>query len=154
MKALILDKRDRWEASSWRWVLVDIWMRMWLRKQLSKDVSFPSENKWSYLLEREDDTEGRILVIWKFYRCHWNDGFIHSGRLGGLWMKHFHHLCDNDRNFFKNAFYQLPGLLHESKKVKVMSDSLWSHGLYSICDSPGQNTGMGSLCFLQQIFLT
>ena len=45
MKALILDKRDRWEASSWRWVLVDIWMRMWLRKQLSKDVSFPSENK-------------------------------------------------------------------------------------------------------------
>ena len=36
----------------------------------------------------------------------------------------------------------------------VMSDSLWPHGLYSPWDSPGQNTGVGSLCLLQGIFPT
>ena len=30
-----------------------------------------------------------------------------------------------------------------------MSDSLWPHGLYSPWDSPGQNTGVGSLSLLQ-----
>ena len=33
-----------------------------------------------------------------------------------------------------------------------MSDSLWPHGLYSPWNSPGQNTGGGSLSFLQGIF--
>ena len=33
-----------------------------------------------------------------------------------------------------------------------MSDSLWPHGLYSPWNSPGQNTGVGSLSFLQRIF--
>ena len=31
----------------------------------------------------------------------------------------------------------------------VVSDSLWSHGLYSPWNSPGKNTGVGSLSFLQ-----
>ena len=35
-----------------------------------------------------------------------------------------------------------------------MSDSLWPHGLYSPWSSPGQNTGLGSLSFLQGIFPT
>ena len=35
-----------------------------------------------------------------------------------------------------------------------MSDSLWLHGLYSPWNSPGQNTGVGSLCLLQGIFPT
>ena len=35
-----------------------------------------------------------------------------------------------------------------------MSDSLWSHGLYSPWDSPGQNTGVGSRSLLQGIFPT
>ena len=33
-----------------------------------------------------------------------------------------------------------------------MSDSLWPHGLYSPWNSPGQNTGVGSLSLLQGIF--
>ena len=33
-----------------------------------------------------------------------------------------------------------------------MFDSLWPHGLYSPWNSPGQNTGMGSLSLLQGIF--
>ena len=36
----------------------------------------------------------------------------------------------------------------------IMSDSLWPHGLYSPRDSPGQNTGVGSLFLLQGIFPT
>ena len=35
-----------------------------------------------------------------------------------------------------------------------MSDSLQPHGLYSPWNSPGQNTGVGSLSFLQGIFPT
>ena len=37
--------------------------------------------------------------------------------------------------------------LEESESFSVMSDSLWPHGLYSPCNSPGQNTGVGSLSF-------
>ena len=36
----------------------------------------------------------------------------------------------------------------------VMSDYLWPHGLYSPWNSPGQNTGVGSLSLLQGIFPT
>ena len=46
------------------------------------------------------------------------------------------------------------GSLSESERLSVMSDSLWPHGLYSSWNSPGQNTGVGSLSLLQQIFLT
>ena len=35
-----------------------------------------------------------------------------------------------------------------------MSDSLWPHGLYCPWNSPGQNTGVGSLYLLQGIFST
>ena len=36
----------------------------------------------------------------------------------------------------------------------VVSDSLWPHGLYSPWNSPGQNTGVGSLALLEGIFPT
>jgi len=36
----------------------------------------------------------------------------------------------------------------------VVSDSLWPYGLYSPWNSPGQNTGVGSLSVLQGIFPT
>ena len=35
-----------------------------------------------------------------------------------------------------------------------MSNSLWSHGLYSPCNCPGQNTGLGCYFLLQGIFPT
>ena len=40
----------------------------------------------------------------------------------------------------------------ESESCSVTSDSLWPHELYSSWNSPGQNTGVGSLSFLQGIF--
>ena len=39
-----------------------------------------------------------------------------------------------------------------SGSLSVASDSLWLHGLYSPCNSPGQNTGFSSLSLLQGIF--
>ena len=42
----------------------------------------------------------------------------------------------------------------ESESRSVMSDSLGPHGLYSPWNSPGQNTGVGSLSVLQGIFPT
>ena len=42
----------------------------------------------------------------------------------------------------------------ESENHLVVSDSLWLHGLYSPWNSPGQNTGVGSLSLLQGIFWT
>ena len=42
----------------------------------------------------------------------------------------------------------------ESESCSVMSDSLQRHGLYSPWNSPGQNTGVGSLSLLPGIFPT
>ena len=42
----------------------------------------------------------------------------------------------------------------ESESLSVVSNSLRPHGLYSPWNSPGQNTGVGSLLLLQEIFPT
>ena len=43
---------------------------------------------------------------------------------------------------------------HKSESRLVVSDYLWTYGLYSPWNSPGQNTGVGSLSLLQGIFPT
>ena len=42
----------------------------------------------------------------------------------------------------------------KSESCSIVSNSLWPHGLYSPWNSPGQNTGVGSLSLLQGIFPT
>ena len=42
----------------------------------------------------------------------------------------------------------------ENERRSLVSDSLWPHGLYSPWNSPGQNTGVGSLSLLQGTFPT
>ena len=42
----------------------------------------------------------------------------------------------------------------ESENRSVTSNSFWPHGLYSPLNSPGQNTGVGSLSLLQGFFQT
>ena len=44
------------------------------------------------------------------------------------------------------------GHLGESESHSVVSDSLQPHGLYSLWNPPGQNTGVGSLSLLRWIF--
>ena len=46
------------------------------------------------------------------------------------------------------------GCFHESESCSVVSNGLGPHGLYSPWNSPGQNTGVGSLSLLQGIFPT
>ena len=55
-----------------------------------------------------------------------------------------------------NAKYQIVSIFRnlESESHSVVSDSLQPHGLYSPWNSPGQNTGVGSLSLFQGIFPT
>ena len=60
-----------------------------------------------------------------------------------------------------NSFYEVtitllpkPDKWKWSESHSVVSDSLWPHGLDSPWNSPGQNTGVGSLSLLQGIFPT
>ena len=64
---------------------------------------------------------------------------------------------------FEHCFCSLPSILFTacwisfpmvSESRSIVSDSLQPHGLYSPWNSPGQNTGVGSLSLLQGIFLT
>ena len=56
------------------------------------------------------------------------------------------------RFFYRRSYQGSPK--SESEGRSVVSDSLWPHGLYSPWNSPGQNTGVGSLSLLQGVFLT
>ena len=50
--------------------------------------------------------------------------------------------------------YHVKLCVGESESRSVMCNSLWPRGLYSPWNSPGQNTGVGSLSLLQGIFPT
>ena len=52
------------------------------------------------------------------------------------------------------AELNLVEVVSESESCSVASDSLQPHGLDSPWNSPGQNTGVGSLSLLQGIFTT
>ena len=56
-------------------------------------------------------------------------------------------------NLFIFAFIFLTILVRSECRL-VVSDFVWPHGLYSPWNSPGQNTGVGSLSLLQGIFPT
>ena len=45
-------------------------------------------------------------------------------------------------------------MFSERESDSVMSDSLWTHGLYGPWNSPGQNAKVDSLSLLQGIFPT
>ena len=63
-----------------------------------------------------------------------------------LWsLEHTRNVC-RSRGFSRKEKW--------SESCSVLSDSLWPHGLYSPWNSPGQNTGVGSLSLLQGIFPT
>ena len=55
---------------------------------------------------------------------------------------------------FSLFFYYFRFCFSESESCSVISNSLRSHGLYSLWNSPGQNTGVGSCSLLQGIFPT
>ena len=61
---------------------------------------------------------------------------------------------EKGRKYFEEITAKKPTNVVESESCSVMSDSLRPCGLYSPWNSPGQNTGVGSLFLLQGIFPT
>ena len=61
------------------------------------------------------------------------------------------HIREKNKQTNKTT-HENPGSGSESESHSVMSNSLQSHGLYSPWNSPGQNTGVGSLFLLLGIF--
>ena len=54
--------------------------------------------------------------------------------------------------FSKQTFRERIFSCSSEMKISVMSNSLKPHGLYNSCNSPSQNTGVGSFSLLQGIF--
>ena len=63
--------------------------------------------------------------------------YQHSGKLLSRKVRDYTHLSES-----------------EGESHSVVSDSLRPHGMYSPWNSPGQNTGVGSLSLLRGIFPT
>ena len=87
---------------------------------------------------------------------HTFDSFPHLGNLPGPWrslslwllIRHvWATTCRELGAYIKNICKHEV----ESESRSVVSDSLWPYVLYSLWNSPGQNTGVGSLSLLQGI---
>ena len=63
-------------------------------------------------------------------------------------------LKNEDYELKQPALSQVKQTESENESHSVVSDSLQPYGLYSPWNSPGQNTGVGSLSLLRGIFLT
>ena len=82
--------------------------------------------------------------------------------LGVGWGRRTTHLAFGEVAGAEGSFYPLAVSREhlektesrESESCSVVSDSLQPHGLYSPWNSPGQNTGVGSLSLLRGIFPT
>ena len=61
---------------------------------------------------------------------------------------------DEGKSKIRSAGLPYFTLMTISESRSVMSNSLWPHELYNTWNSPGQNTGVGSLSLLQGIFPT
>ena len=68
--------------------------------------------------------------------------------------KQRYHFADKGPSSQRYGFSSSHVWMWESESCSVVSDSLWLHGLYSPWNSPGQNTGVGNLSLLQEIFPT
>ena len=144
------------------WLFVTLWT---VAHQGPLSMGFSRQEHWSgchFLLQGIVPTQGlnprllrcrRILYHWATREAHsLIRMFIYSlasGCQGGPWWLR----CKESTCQWVNHH-----MITEVEKWKwscsVVSDSLRPHGLYSLWNSPGQNTGVGSLSLLQGIFPT
>ena len=92
-------------------------------------------------------------------RTEWGKGWIEGEQMETVTVVNFSENFDfkmegKRRWLMKVLWGYLRLYLYESESRSVVSDSLWPHGLYSSWNSPGQNTGVGSLSIPQGIFPT
>ena len=97
-----------------------------------------------------------IFGVWKWYCEYIYKSLCFLQMYSGIFMNKIYdawNLLQNNLGMVKKWMeYRGKGKWNESHLV--MSNSLLSHGLYSLWNSLGQNTGVGSLSLLQGIFLT
>ena len=103
-------------------------------------------------------SEEVLLAVWV---CNLSWGYVWGG---GLYSLSLSPSVQQRGNIVETLRYKgewaqspLPGPPGEGKQSEshsFMSNSLWPHELYSPWNSPGQNTGVGSLSLLQGTFLT
>ena len=91
---------------------------------------------WSFSFSISPSTEYSELI---FFRIDWFDLYAVQRTLKGLLQ---HHSSKASIHMLL-IIYEI-----ESESPSVVSNSLGSHGLYSPWNSPGQNTGVGSLSLL------
>ena len=76
------------------------------------------------------------------------------GRTGRQHLKSHTGFCSHSSSQSGKHVNPKPEVLRESESCSAVSDSLQPHGLYTPLDSPGPNTGVGSISLLQGIFPT
>ena len=129
-----------------------IWQRDWLRE-------FDFEGQWNLIIELPQDWGNRLLEATNKTFC------TPRPRGKEQWpIRDWARLaCECQESLVKMWVYS--GLMDyrsteinhpesESESHSVVSESLQPHGLYSPWNSPGQNTGVGSLYLLQETFQT
>ena len=88
----------------------------------------------------------RWTWVWVMSRNWWWTG--RPGVLQFMGLQRVVHHWATELNWTKRLTWKW------SESLSVVSDSLGPHGLYSPWNYPGQNTGVGSLSFLQRVFPT
>ena len=97
--------------------------------------------------------------VWVPYCWRWSiadRSFLPRIHPAWCWSHGQKYFCDPDVMGFRLLRAHLHPLKWNEMKVNVAQScpSLWPHGLYSPCNSPSQNTGVGSLSLLLGIFPT
>ena len=87
-------------------------------------------------------------------QCEFYDfGIKYTYEFGSLNWRQCESTLEEDQNSYNIILYILM-MINDDESRSVVSDSLQPHGLQSPWNSPGQNTGVGSLSLLQGIFPT
>ena len=89
-------------------------------------------------------------------RAVWTGFFCLRNGNGYLWISLWGKTCDEKGILFFSFILESKDLGGKkvSENCSVVFNSLWPHGLSSPWNSPGQNTGVGSLSLCQGIFPT
>ena len=97
-----------------------------------------------------------IILLYLYWHVHHSSSH-HICLLLGEMLRTGQNLSDTVGWTWTELWLQFMWVIHvypESESLSVMSYSSQPHGLYSPWNSPGQNSGVGSLCLLQGIFPT
>ena len=114
-------------------------------------IILPKQNSYIKIIRHENIQYLKIRLSFKNIVI-----FLFISSLNEHWEEKKKCGTKSDCNFeFKTACWRFHlYLLSQSESRSIVSDSFRPHGLSSPWDSPGQNTGVGSLSLFQGIFPT